>query len=129
LIGAMVMEVTFLPYICSFCGDKNKANKYLLAIAPLLDETTFTAETHIDFISATLESYKRSFEDIEAIVADNCPLNIKIANILKVPMVGCASHRLNLDIKTKLEPYEGKDIYYETYYYSNLILYHRGNLI
>jgi hypothetical protein len=49
----------------------NKVIKCLLAVAPLLDETTFKAEIHIDLISATLESYGRSLVDIEAIVADN----------------------------------------------------------
>jgi len=86
----------------TFHDIKNKRKRFLLAIAPLLDETAFTAQNHIDFIIATLGSYNRSREAIEFIVCDNCSTNIKIAQDLGVPMVGCSSHRL------KLEQYDGE---------------------
>ena len=33
------------------------------------------------------------------IIADNAKVNFKIARILQRPMVGCPSHKLNLEIK------------------------------
>lgn len=40
-------------------------------------------------------------------VGDNCNVNKGIANALKLPFVGCASHRLNLAVKQEIE--EGYD--------------------
>jgi hypothetical protein len=40
------------------------------------------------------------------IVGDNCGVNKRLANLMGVPLVGCASHRLNLAVKSILAPYE-----------------------
>ena len=40
------------------------------------------------------------------LVADNEPLNKRIAKDLRIQMIGCASHRLNLAVKKFLKPHE-----------------------
>jgi len=51
--------------LATFHDLNNKPKLYLLAIAPFLDETAFTAQNQIDFITATLESYNRLREATE----------------------------------------------------------------
>ena len=68
----------------------------LLAISPLLDETTLTAESHQQLIESTLQQYNRDVTSLQFIVGDNCNLNKRIATNLNKHFVGCASHRLNL---------------------------------
>ena len=70
----------------------------LLAIAPLQDEEKLDAASHAEFISATLTLFGKSLAAISALVADNEPLNRALSRLLKSPMIGCASHRLNLAV-------------------------------
>jgi hypothetical protein len=58
----------------------------------------FSAEAHEDFISETLEHYGRNLDCVEFLTGDNCSTNKALANIMRVPLVGCASHRLNLAV-------------------------------
>lgn len=32
-------------------------------------------------------------------MADNCPVNIKVAELLGIPHIGCKSHKLHLEVK------------------------------
>ncbi|ETN06716.1 hypothetical protein PPTG_12757 [Phytophthora nicotianae INRA-310] len=43
------------------------------------------------------------------LVGDNCAVNMRLARLMGVPLVGCASHRLNLAVRTQLDPHE-KDL-------------------
>ena len=40
-----------------------------------------------------------SFENIEFLTGDNCRCNLSLATKMSVPLVGCASHRLNLAVQ------------------------------
>ncbi|ETP46085.1 hypothetical protein F442_07622 [Phytophthora nicotianae P10297] len=40
------------------------------------------------------------------VVGDNCAVNKRLAHLMGVPLVGCASHRLNLAVRRFLKPYE-----------------------
>jgi len=71
----------------------------LLAVSPLEEEEDQSAESHIAFIYDTLELYKKKIVNVVFLVADNCNTNRCISDTLKIPMVGCASHRLNLAVK------------------------------
>jgi hypothetical protein len=42
------------------------------------------------------------------LVADNCATNQKIATLMGLPLVGCASHRYNLAVNRYLVPYESE---------------------
>jgi hypothetical protein len=84
--------------------------KPLLAIAPLLDETSLSAFSYAEYFEATILSYgsNRTIENsIEFFVSDNCAVNKKISTDTGVPLVGCASHRLNLATEDLYEPYSG----------------------
>ena len=70
---------------------------HLLSLSPM-DKEDFSAQSHKDYIEKVLLMYRKSISAIEFIVADNCPTNTALSNLLGVPMVGCASHRLNLAV-------------------------------
>ena len=50
--------------------------------------------------------YGKSLSCVLDLVADNENLNKALARVLKVPMVGCASHRLNLAVNMFMNNYE-----------------------
>ena len=75
----------------------------LLALSPFLDETDLSAESHVSFIEEIFHKIsEKSKSSILFVVGDNEPKNKKIAKILKIPLIGCASH---LAIKCYFEEY------------------------
>ncbi|KAE9033055.1 hypothetical protein PR001_g10333 [Phytophthora rubi] len=42
------------------------------------------------------------------LVGDNCAVNKRMANLIGVPLVGCASHRLNLAVRDYLAPLDSE---------------------
>lgn len=106
-------------------GEAQKMNYRLLSISPLMeqiDPTTdigdemvadserdeiwveacqLTAEKHVQHLCQVLSQYY-GIDDLQTrvacIVGDNTNLNPRIAEILGLPFVGCASHRHNLEI-------------------------------
>ncbi len=71
----------------------------LLAAAPLLEPSIQTAEEHVVFIRSTLACYQKTTDSILFLIGDNTNLNPAIADMFRVPHLGCASHRLNLGVK------------------------------
>ena len=77
----------------------------------------FSADDTGDYLLDVLSKYDHSFESIDFLSGDNCTVNgspatkitthLRAKNIIKlVPLVGCASHRLNLGIRLFYEaPY------------------------
>jgi hypothetical protein len=57
-------------------------------------------------LSNLLSKYNKDLENVNFLVADNTNLNPAIANKLRVPFVGCASHKLNLAIRKFLIKFE-----------------------
>ncbi|ETK70879.1 hypothetical protein L915_21792 [Phytophthora nicotianae] len=45
-------------------------------------------------------------DDVLFLVGDNYEVNKQLANLMGVPLVGCASHRLNLAVREYLAPHE-----------------------
>jgi hypothetical protein len=78
----------------------------LLAIAPPLDEESYTAANQAAFIADCLELYGKTVSDVLFLVADNTNVNPATANILKCPFIGCASHRFNLAVKEYMGAHE-----------------------
>ncbi|ETO82003.1 hypothetical protein F444_03769 [Phytophthora nicotianae P1976] len=58
--------------------------------------------------SAVLRIYNKTTDMVTFIVGDNCNTNQKIATLLGVPLVGCASHRFNLAINPFHAEYEAE---------------------
>ncbi|TYZ67300.1 hypothetical protein PybrP1_012775 [[Pythium] brassicae (nom. inval.)] len=67
----------------------------LLALAPL-ESGDQSAKSHRDFLEGVVGIYDQSVTSVRFLVRDNCNTNRATTTQLGVPLVGCASHRLNL---------------------------------
>ncbi|GMF39749.1 unnamed protein product [Phytophthora fragariaefolia] len=85
---------------------EDSPRRVLLAFAPLLEENDFGADAHITFITETLAVFGKRLDCLRFIVGDNCTTNQAIATRMGLPLVGCASHRLNLAIQQHLAEHE-----------------------
>ncbi|ETI29858.1 hypothetical protein F442_22772 [Phytophthora nicotianae P10297] len=65
-----------------------------------------SADDHIEMIDNVLGVYEKNLEMLRFDVGDNCPTNKAIATRLKVPLIGCASQRINLTVCEYLAEYE-----------------------
>ncbi|EGZ05762.1 hypothetical protein PHYSODRAFT_533107 [Phytophthora sojae] len=81
-----------------------RSEKVLLALAPIADDGVEdqTAESYGAFLTGILPFFKRDISSIIYLVADNCSVNTRLAGLLQVPFIGCASHRLNLAVNVYL---------------------------
>jgi len=91
-------------YIALFASYNGKFP--LLAIAPPFNEQDYTAQSHKSFIIDVLELFGKVPSSLLYLVADNAAVNTCLADLLEIPMIGCASHRFNLACKSYLEKYE-----------------------
>ena len=96
----------YIAVFASYSEPDGARNYPLLAIAPPFDETTYTAENHKAFITDVLELFGKSLENLIYMVADNAPVNTCLADLIGIPMIGCASHRFNLACMKYLEIHE-----------------------
>jgi hypothetical protein len=75
----------------------------LLGFSPLPDvegeKFSLSAMRHIELIKFVLGVFKKSLSNVIFLVGDNCSVNGRISRDLGVPLIGCALHRLNLEIK------------------------------
>ena len=78
----------------------------LLTISPLHDESSLNAEEHIEFLTYMLDVYNKNWENVCGLVGDNVSTNRRFSKKTGVPLVGFASHRLNLAIKDILKFHE-----------------------
>jgi hypothetical protein len=94
---------------CPGRNSGSKPNMCLLAFAPLLDETNFTATNHATFIYNTLEWYNLSVEHLVCLIGDNCATNKALAGDMGRPLIGCRSHRFNLAIEAYIKQHLGTE--------------------
>jgi hypothetical protein len=80
--------------------------KVLLAFAPMNDESSLNADEHIKFVEVVLSSYGKWWNNVAALIGDNCSTNRCMARKAQVNFIGCASHRFNLAVKDILAKYE-----------------------
>ncbi|ETK97286.1 hypothetical protein L915_00149 [Phytophthora nicotianae] len=81
----------------------------LLCMAHLLndEEEGLSARGHMEFLATMLpRDYGKQLGMCCFLVADICSVNRRLATLMGVPLVGCASHRLNQAVKLKLVHYE-----------------------
>ena len=64
----------------------------------LENDFDFTAESHRNLIEHVLGVFGKTLDDVLCLVADNCPVNQRLADICGLPLIGCASHRFNLEV-------------------------------
>ena len=87
-------------------SSSNENISTLLAFSPLIDATDFTSEKQAEFIKWNLSVFNKSVSNLIFMIGDNCSTNVKIAQDLKLPFIGCASHRLKLAVKFYIEKEE-----------------------
>lgn len=86
----------------------SKVERIFVSMAPMQkpeneDETHFGAVAHVEHLKAVLAMYGKSLDNVSFLVGDNCSVNKKFAKLLKIPLVGCALHRLNLAVEKLFE--------------------------
>ncbi|ETV86037.1 hypothetical protein H257_02526 [Aphanomyces astaci] len=80
----------------------------LLSLAPIIHEPDdyHSAKTHYTAIKSVLAMFKKTIKQCVFLVGDNCSVNKKLAKLMSVPLIGCASHRLNLAVKAYTQQHE-----------------------
>lgn len=104
----------YIALFAVWCDCDGNVNRVLLCCGPQDEidednpnEVDFTAENIGDYIYDELQLVGRDFSSIEFLAGDNCSVNKKLATKLKVPLLGCNSHRLNLAMKASYSENEG----------------------
>ena len=70
----------------------------------------FGADDYGDYIINTLSRLGKSPDNLLFLIGDNCPVNQLLATKLHIPLIGCASHRLNLATKKLYDCNEYKSL-------------------
>ena len=71
-------------------ANDGKRISVMLAFPPLIDQTTMTADSHIDLILFALSVHKKSINNIQFMVADNENLNKAV--LIEVSITGTAGY-------------------------------------
>ncbi|KAE9341381.1 hypothetical protein PF008_g10647 [Phytophthora fragariae] len=79
--------------------------KFLLCFSTLEDESDMGADSIIQLMDDVLDTYGIDAAQLCFMVCDHASVNGAIARKARVPMIGCASHRLNLALKEFLVPH------------------------
>lgn len=80
------------PYACD-----------LLGFGPFEDETSLGTKELYNYLTFTLSIYGKGWENVTALVADNCNVNKSLADMVDCGFVGCCSHRFNLAVQDILK--------------------------
>ncbi|RAW31403.1 hypothetical protein PC110_g12236 [Phytophthora cactorum] len=91
------------------CYETKTGLQYpLLSLASVVEEPDdhLNAESHLKAIKRFLPFFGKSISGCLFLVGDNCAVNKRLADLLGVPLVGFASHRLNLAVRDFLQPSE-----------------------
>lgn len=86
---------------CLLVNEVEEIRQSLLSMCPLLtDEVTgMTAQDHLHHLAQVMRTYGKSENNIMCFVGDNCSMNKCMAALLKIPLIGCGSHKFNLAVK------------------------------
>ncbi|KAF1781907.1 Ribonuclease H-like domain [Phytophthora cactorum] len=78
----------------------------LLCMAPLLNDPDEDLSARGHLAGMQPRDYGKQLSDCSFVVGDNCAVNRLLATLMGVPLVGCASHRLNRAVQVDMEQYE-----------------------
>ncbi|KAG3088362.1 hypothetical protein PI124_g17779 [Phytophthora idaei] len=83
-------------------------DKMLLAFVSLVDDDVIdlSPARHVRIPEDILPSFNRDIGDVIYLVGDNCIVNTKLSDLLIIPLIGCASHRLNLAVQKFMADYD-----------------------
>ncbi len=97
----------FIGVFASFaCDNPNGYETVLLCFSPKINERSFTAQDHKEFIEFTLSLYDKNLNNVVAIIGDNAEVNRATSRLCKIPIIGCSSHKLHLAITQYLCRYQ-----------------------
>ncbi|KAG3108295.1 hypothetical protein PI125_g11958 [Phytophthora idaei] len=99
----------FEHYIAVYAHYEVHVKTPLLCLAPLIneEEEDRSARGHMEFLATMLpRDYGKQLGQCCFLVADNCAVSRRLATLMGVPLVGCASHRLNRAVQVEMEDYE-----------------------
>ncbi|RAW24316.1 hypothetical protein PC110_g19260 [Phytophthora cactorum] len=85
--------------VYGYYNFNGKAQYPLLTMAPLVADPSahHSAASPVNFLREMLmRDYSKRLDDCLLVVGDNCATNQRMGTLMGVPLVGCASHRLNL---------------------------------
>ena len=96
--------VHYIGVSASYCVRVNgveEVTQTLLSMRPLLtgEVMGMTAHDHLHHLSQVMISYGKTSDNIICLVGDNCSVNKSMARLLRVPLIGCGSHKFNLAIR------------------------------
>lgn len=101
LIDAWTEQGThFLAVIAVSATDKT-----LLCFSTLENEANMSADSIIELLDDLLDNYEINAWQLCFYVCDNASVSVAVAKKTKVPMIGCASHRLNWAAQKMMGPY------------------------
>ncbi|CAI9729023.1 XP_014786661.1PREDICTED: uncharacterized protein LOC106880990 [Octopus vulgaris] len=101
--GSKYLIGLFASYSCNYQNDYCTVS---LVFSPMVSETSFTASDYVEFIEYVLSVYNKNSENVVAITGDNTGVNKSIANLCRIPLIGCASHKFNLAVSAYLDKQE-----------------------
>lgn len=68
------------------------------------ESITFNARTHLSFFRDNFQFFGQRFDEwCVCVITDNCSTNRKIATDCGKPMIGCYSHKLNLEVNLMIK--------------------------
>ncbi|KAL0217579.1 hypothetical protein RCL1_008160 [Eukaryota sp. TZLM3-RCL] len=70
------------------------------------NDTLFGAQQIVQLIDRSLAKYEKTIRNVKFLVADNCSTNHAVGRLLGVNVIGCASHRFELQVKHCLHDQE-----------------------
>lgn len=75
----------------------------MLACAPLLKKDDLRALKLRLFLVKTLYVYEKNLLNVVCLDGDSCAANIRLLNVLDIPIIDCHSHKLNLAVRYWIE--------------------------
>ena len=83
----------YLPVFFSFESENEDKFSTVAGFSTLTDGENMSSEAQVDFLSFVVNDiFNKSWDNVSAMIGDNCNTNKKIANVLGKPFIGCASH-------------------------------------
>lgn len=95
--GHTTLETHYVTVFATYPSGTTLGYGYVcLALSPLEDETTQDSDEHIRLSKCLLSVFGKGESNVVLLFGDNCSLNRSITKELDIPLLGCASHRSNL---------------------------------
>ncbi|KAG2996875.1 hypothetical protein PC120_g21402 [Phytophthora cactorum] len=108
LDGLKDKSTNYIAVFATLMHD-GRFQEVLLGFSPPLDEKKYTAQVHRDLTAFILGIYKKKLSNITVLIGDNCPTNTATTDLLGVPLLGCARHKLSLALKKFIKEQVGAE--------------------